>query len=286
MEKKPKLVPYDDFHDLPLNDGGDDNTPQRGYVFYDDAHKVVSKSDIQRVLDDEVRKKYIKSQAIKLFTELSDRPELTKEIADDFFTEHLGLKVVEDGNVTVYNNVSNFADDQASSVVILPANTIDQFAGMFWSNLVTFGERDIAIIRLAAIDSMAIACSAMAFYEHLLGEKNTDEKQYIKHVRAARKLLKELVGLNDIQYSAEPEETKQIFAGIAFRSMIERLKDLNFGSDPGIDLIESKKGHLCLKALRATEDEFFVGIASAKGEELTNAYIKAVVNHKFPRSIR
>lgn len=287
MEKKPKLVPIDDSHDHPFEYDHDDHTPHEGYIYYSDNHNVVTTSDIQKALENDKRKKYIKNQAINIFTSLSERPEITKELAEEFFTESLGLKVVEDGDLTVYNNVSNFTDNQASTVLLLPANTIDQFAGIFWSNLCTFEEDDIAEIRLAAIDSVTIAYSAMAFYEHLLGESNyNDEKQYTKHVRAARRLLKELVGLDEIKYSAEPEETKQIFAGLAFRKMISRLRSLNFDIDPGFNIIEAKKGHLCLKALRATGDDFFVSIASAKGEELSNAYIKAVVNHRFPRSIR
>lgn len=286
MAKRPVSVPLEQYCEKVSPDyTADEPTPPEGYVYYTDSHQVVSIDRLKNSLLNEKRKKFIKSRAIDIFTAVSEKPEITLQLADDYFTQQLGYKATADGDLSVFQGVGNLTNNESSAIVLLSAKSIDQFVGIFWSNLTIFDEADMGDLADAAIDSVAIGFLAMAFYEHLLSDVGDDERAYKRHVRAARRLMEGLIGSDEMTYAAEYDETRRLFAGVAFRTMVSRLEELGFGGHPGLDRVIAHRASLCLGALRATQDEFFVSLASAKGEDEADAYIRAVVNHRFPHSV-
>ena len=268
-----------------------DATPPKGYEFYSDGRALVSVNELVKIFGnaknpgDSIGTSRIGKEASTLFTSVSSNPSRTHSSFENFFINSYGTTCVEYGDLMTLVGVTSLTGERVGVAGVLSASTINQFAGMFMANLVIFDNDNVRTVVDAAIDSIGISVLAMAYYNYLLADETTDEDGYRRHVRAARKILADSIVGPDTVYSGRDEETKRLFGDIAFRKMLEKLKELGYGDDPGMEIIEARRAKSCMVALQATDDDFFLGVATGMGGDITNAYLKAIVDSRVPRAV-
>lgn len=293
---RPQLVRIDDvaaealaFN--PFDDSGEMTVGSR-YVYRNDGKPLIDKELFKSFMKAGKGEKWASRNVTGIMTGLSDDPERAKALIDDFFDNRFCYTIQDASDIntaplSVRHGVHTNLSEDPLTMLYLSADTCDQFLGMFLANMTLFGQEDVDMVMDVVIQSYTEAGYLMALYEYLLSSRWTEgvfnERNYLRYSRAAKKLISELIGDSELSASDPSMLSGRIAGGYAFREVLSRLSAVGFDEDKGIEIAESRRGQLCLRALRATEDEFFVSVASPLGEEQERAYLKAAIDFGRPR---
>ena len=264
------------------------------FSFFADGTPIIGKNELLAGLRGQKIAREACKFAIDLFVEHSPNPELTEQLADDYMYEKFGYNVqsgVNDSPLIIRNNVQKVDSDDELSVLELSPRTADQFLGIFLSELTIFPpfKPELKILSNLAIRSYAEGAFTMALYDHLLINRwlrsEDPSKDFIRYTRAAKKLLAELIGEHDFDSPDLEAVRYRLAGGMAFSRMMGALSEAEyFDGGPYEERIRSFKGKLALRAIRATQDDFFIGVASPLGEEEQRAYLATAASMAPPRS--
>lgn len=266
------------------------------FYFYGDKRPIVSKEVLLGSLRHGDTAKQASRYAIQLFTAASSRPDRVQEVASDFLYEHFGYNVQDGGSsdapLFIRRGVHKVNDaDNPLAVVELSPRSCDQFIGVFLSEIHVFPpfEPELQVLADMAVKSYVEGAFTMALFEHFVVSRWLSETQverdYKRYTRAAKKLMTELIGDNDFLSLDMDTIGNRLAGGVAYRRMMERLRNAGYFEDaPYGERIEKFRGKLALSAIRATNDDFFIGVASPLGEEVENAYIATAASMISPRS--
>jgi hypothetical protein len=296
---KPEIVPLDDIskeipYEIPY-DELDHDRPE-GFKYYDDGHPIITKEVMLSLLREHKVSRASSEFVINFFASRSPNPERTKELVSDFLFEQLAYKV-QSGEDDMPLSVQHAAIHDASgserptTLVTLSPNTCEEFLGIFLSNIHTFdGSEEINYLADLAVRSYTEGAFVLAVYEHMLInrwlDESNQEQSFLQYSRAAKKILKGLIGDSEVLTDNLYDLGLRIAGSVAYDRMMSRLRASEYFSDgPVEEAIESYRSRLCLNAIRATDDDFFVGIASAIDKELRDAYVATAVATATPRIV-
>ncbi len=296
---KPEIVALNPSDAESLADRRHDDTSERyiadAFVYRADGTPIIDKAKMVHFLRDERRARNSFDFALNLFVNASGRPEATRRICDDFLYDELVYNVQsgeDDSPLFVAHQSAHKADEgEYISQLELSPKTCEQFLGMFMSNITILGlDEEVDYLAALAMQSYTDGAIAMALYEHLMINRwltsENQEHDFVRYTRVAKKLVKELIADHDFPTIDFNTTSIKIAGSIAFRRMMQRLESSGYFEDgPYEDAILRMRPQLCLKAIRATQDDFFIGIAAPLDRDLEDAYIKTAAGMAAPRSI-
>lgn len=296
---KPEIVPINelDENNLPFSPGIDDSS---GFVIdtgprslFKDGRALIDKAKILEFLKSTKLGARAIETVVDRFANLSEHPNRTIDIANDFINTRLGYKVQDlDADIlplSVQHGIQTNLSEQPLSVIYFSPVTCDQLAVMFLGNMVIYTPEDIEDVASLVIASYIEAGYTMALYEYFANIRWADGdgslNNFKKYSRAAKRIVNDLIGHNEFM-GEDPMLSTRIAGGVAFRRLFDTLSQSEALEDPNrLRYIERMRGSLCLSALRASDDDLFLGIASSIGKELEDAHIKAAVDVGFPKSV-
>lgn len=229
-----------------------------------------------------------------LFSNLADNGVfVNREIRDYFNSEYMWQ--VQGGDhaqpLTVHHNIMS-PSGESNMLVVLNVDSINVLSNTLARHMELFDyhedQRELSEI---AMDAYYCTGAAMAVYEHLIYGKwcsnnaQFGERNFKAHMRAARKIVQELIGAQDIPSDPDQLHPYQLFGGWVFDELlIQNMINSHFDG-PGLDVIIRNRAKLGALAYKLTEDRFFLGLVAPVGQELRDAYIKAATKQGTLRAV-
>jgi hypothetical protein len=297
--QKPEIVALNPSDAERLADRRHDDTSEwqlsDAFVYRADGTPIIDKDKMVHFLDNERRLRNSFDFALKLFVNASDRPEVTRRICDDFLYETLDCRV-QNGKRDMplfvdHNSPHKKVEGKFVSKLELSPHSCEQFLGLFLRNIRILDlDDEVEYLASLAMQSYTDGAVAMALYEHLMINRwltsENQESDFTHYTRVAKKLAKELIADQDFPTVDFSTTSIKIAGSVAFRRMMSFLRNSGyFEEGPIDDAILKTRPLLCLKAIRATQDDFFIGIAAPLDRDLENAYIKTAAGMATPRSV-